>query len=765
MKSGKLLSYLALSVLLPIMGIPASPSYAQDCTTSLLESGIRYEATQNNDVICLFGNNIIVNTLGGDDLVLDYGENNTIFLGAGDDTYLGQEAFESEVSGGEDDDEITGTPGDDQLQGNEGNDQITSALGDDFLNGGNDSDSLSGGAGDDIIIGGDAIDALYPGAGWNICDYNLGENVDLACKYDDTPPNIQDLSITPQQVDVSESDAEVELRFKVEDESGIPTYSDVNNSREFLSARIMCSPDIADYEAPWIEIYLETKDKLEDGSFLVRHAIPKGSTPGVYRCFFQATDNALNETPLKVKSVPSSKRVPIRWVYPTDDSGVSLVISRSGSNWFDQAPLLSNFQANAESFDSSVDRLFTIHANVTGFDPQGGTAFAYVRCLNPENSRQLIQSSEIKITSDGAVNLEMSIHENAAPGDYQCWWYSTQDHRIYLNLAGVAKRRAYSPTGLTITLSRSNPGPFDDDPPALVYLRSDKTVIDSSEGDSEITFNIKVTDKTNVNYFYFHCARLVVGAEDYQTWGFGSYLNFSQKSIATAQLKVPFGTKPGRYHCFYSTGDKYFNNLIDSKYIDSVGEVDSGYYFTVVRPGKVKPTIVSDTTARIDWLSPATERVDSVLSFQVEISKDNVNWKQLLNSSSKTLGVNLSGLKAVTKYFVRVTAIYFSGLKTEIKGQFTTKSPRPGAPTALGIGKKSGKIQLTWKPSSGKITNYKVYYSQDLQTWTLVNKPTSVSTTLALSGLKSKSTYYFKVIALNSTGPSADSKVLKVVTN
>ena len=61
--------------------------------------------------------------------------------------------------------------------------------------------------------------------------------------------------------------------------------------------------------------------------------------------------------------------------------------------------------------------------------------------------------------------------------------------------------------------------------------------------------------------------------------------------------------------------------------------------------------------------------------------------------------------------------------------------------------------------------NYLVSYSTDNGiTWVSVNKPVSTSTSLAVTGLRTKTTYLFRVIGVNDVGNSPSSASLSVVT-
>lgn len=90
--------------------IAATPS----CTITESQSGTPgaqrvVTGTGNGDVICLNGNYLTVEALGGNDTVVDNGDHNIIYLGDGSDNYNGTSGDDATVEGGNGIDNITGT--------------------------------------------------------------------------------------------------------------------------------------------------------------------------------------------------------------------------------------------------------------------------------------------------------------------------------------------------------------------------------------------------------------------------------------------------------------------------------------------------------------------------------------------------------------------------------------------------------------------------------------------------------------------------------
>jgi fibronectin type 3 domain-containing protein len=134
--------------------------------------------------------------------------------------------------------------------------------------------------------------------------------------------------------------------------------------------------------------------------------------------------------------------------------------------------------------------------------------------------------------------------------------------------------------------------------------------------------------------------------------------------------------------------------------------------------------------------------------------------------SANQAGVSFSdsGLTPSTAYFYKVVAVNSAGSgPASLEATATTQAPpvvAPAAPTAVGaIAGSSIAITVSWTPASGA-TGYDVYRSATagqliaVMTKISVNQPGVSSSD---SGLMPSTAYYYKVVALNSAGPSAPS--------
>jgi fibronectin type 3 domain-containing protein len=91
--------------------------------------------------------------------------------------------------------------------------------------------------------------------------------------------------------------------------------------------------------------------------------------------------------------------------------------------------------------------------------------------------------------------------------------------------------------------------------------------------------------------------------------------------------------------------------------------------------------------------------------------------------------------------------------------------PPPAAPSALTAAAAStSQINLSWSDNSSSETGFEIYRSPDNSSWALVTTAAANATSYANSGLAGGTRYYYRVRAVNASGPSGYSNSADAVT-
>ncbi|MEO0313207.1 MAG: hypothetical protein RL140_437 [Actinomycetota bacterium] len=186
-------------------------------------------------------------------------------------------------------------------------------------------------------------------------------------------------------------------------------------------------------------------------------------------------------------------------------------------------------------------------------------------------------------------------------------------------------------------------------------------------------------------------------------------------------------------------------------------------------PQNVTVTEVGYVKASLVWQNPSTNGGFSISDYQIQYSTGGSVWKTISHSKLTSRKFTVEGLKPGVSYSFRLAAVNSKGIGDYSESlNLTTLARVQGAPKSLAVSNSSNSIQIKWvdaKLSEATPTlDYIIEYSTDGATWQTVSKPVSASTKLTISGLLSKTFYFFKITAVNSVGNSAASKVLKVRT-
>ena len=213
--------------------------------------------------------------------------------------------------------------------------------------------------------------------------------------------------------------------------------------------------------------------------------------------------------------------------------------------------------------------------------------------------------------------------------------------------------------------------------------------------------------------------------------------------------------------------------------VAAVNSVGTGSYvygsFTTLATVSTSPTAlvssnVSSSGFTLSWNAPSSNGGAAITDYVVEINGGGFSWAPLSHEVTGNTSITVSGLNPGIKYTVRVKAVNRVGIsKSSTSLYVTTLATAPGTVSVLTVKSVTAtSAAITWTaPNAGgaKISDYLAEVSTDNgQTWKAVAKSASSSTTLTLKGLKTKTSYLFRVTAKNSVGYGAVSQSLALVT-
>lgn len=186
---------------------------------------------------------------------------------------------------------------------------------------------------------------------------------------------------------------------------------------------------------------------------------------------------------------------------------------------------------------------------------------------------------------------------------------------------------------------------------------------------------------------------------------------------------------------------------------------------TLAAPIGVNASADSSTQITVTW-NPVTGATDYTVQ-QSTTPDGSSGWISLGNTGGATQLVS-SGLTPATAYYYQVTAINLSAesAPSAIATATTLNSTVLAAPTDLTASATSDTTAtLNWNDVTGE-TGFTIQSSPDgVSNWTTAATVGAGVTTLNIGGLTPSTTYYYRVIATNSSESSAPSNVANATTD
>ena len=187
-------------------------------------------------------------------------------------------------------------------------------------------------------------------------------------------------------------------------------------------------------------------------------------------------------------------------------------------------------------------------------------------------------------------------------------------------------------------------------------------------------------------------------------------------------------------------------------------------------PQNLQLTSLQSNSINLSWLAPISSGGAPITDYKVERALNCTSYKNQPHEPSASPFFSESGLTSGSKYCFRVSAqnsVGFSVASNVL--QVTVPATAPATPVGLSLRASKNSVIIGW----GKVTvtggspiqNYFVEFSTDGgTTWLPVPKSASTSNSLTASGLRPKTTYSFRVSAVNDIGMSVPSITLSART-
>jgi hypothetical protein len=179
-------------------------------------------------------------------------------------------------------------------------------------------------------------------------------------------------------------------------------------------------------------------------------------------------------------------------------------------------------------------------------------------------------------------------------------------------------------------------------------------------------------------------------------------------------------------------------------------------------PASVVAAALSSTSIRVSWVDSST--IES--GYRVERSLNGIDgWTIVGTTLANATSFTNSFLPSATTYYYRVSTLDGTLASAPSPVVSATTLPPPAAPTSLtGQAISSSGIKLSWQDNATSESGYRIERSLDGVTWTQVAYLAANTTTYTLYGHASKTSYHFRVRAVDGTIYSAYSNVAVVTT-
>ncbi len=181
-------------------------------------------------------------------------------------------------------------------------------------------------------------------------------------------------------------------------------------------------------------------------------------------------------------------------------------------------------------------------------------------------------------------------------------------------------------------------------------------------------------------------------------------------------------------------------------------------------PSGLSATAQSASNISLSW----NDNSSSEDGFNIERSSNGSTWSALTSVAANATSYNNGGLSPDSTWFYRVNAYQAADLSGwSNTASATTFDVAPAAPTGLNATAVSdSQINLNWVDQAGNEDAYRVERSDDGQSgWATIANLGANSTNYSNTNLAASTEYFYRVVASNTAGDSADSNTASATTD
>jgi subtilisin family serine protease len=177
-------------------------------------------------------------------------------------------------------------------------------------------------------------------------------------------------------------------------------------------------------------------------------------------------------------------------------------------------------------------------------------------------------------------------------------------------------------------------------------------------------------------------------------------------------------------------------------------------------PSGLAATVASTTRIDLAW----SDKSNNETGFRIERKIGTGAWSEIATVGANVTTFASTGLKASTTYRYRVRAYNAAGASA-YSNTVTTRTVTPKAPSTLAASAvSSSQINLSWRDTSNNESGFRIERRIGTGAWSQIAVVGANVTSFASTGLRSRTTYGYRVRAYNGIGTSAYSNTASAKT-